>query len=55
MWDQRLNELIFLLALVSLISWTVVGITAIARTAARMRYRQRTQAQFRRQAEEAAE
>lgn len=55
MWEQRLNELIFLLALVSLANWTIVGITALARAAARMRYRQRTQAQLQQPTEEAIE
>ncbi|MBX6334437.1 hypothetical protein IRY61_03815 [Candidatus Saccharibacteria bacterium] len=55
MWDQRLNELIFLLALVSLASWTIVGITTLVRTAAQIRYRQRARIQMQRQAEEATE
>jgi|ADGO01.1.fsa_nt_gi hypothetical protein len=41
MWDQRLNELIFLLAVVSLVSWGIVIVTALIRTAARWWYRQR--------------
>jgi hypothetical protein len=55
MWEHRLHELIFLLALVSLANWTIVGITTLARTAAQLRYRQRIQTQIQRQAEEATE
>lgn len=37
--EHRLDELIFALALVSLISWALVGITAVVRATMRLRYR----------------
>jgi hypothetical protein len=43
MIENRLDELIFLLSIVSIASWSVVGFTALLRTGARLRYRRRTQ------------
>lgn len=55
MAEYKLNELIFTLAVVSLVSWSVVAITAVLRIGAQLRYRRLARVQMRQQIQEGME
>lgn len=53
--EDKVSELLFILAIVSLANWGIVGITAILRTIARLWYQRPARPQLRPQTEKAAE
>lgn len=44
MWEDKFQDLIIILATVSLVSWSAVGATALVRAAAKLRYQRRWRA-----------